>query len=220
MRQGLAIAVVILSAATLLPSSASADWLKPTDIIVRGRVTNAQGEGVAGIPVRVLATRRVVRFLTVESRPAEKEVFVGTTDANGFYELTMEKLRDYDFYFLRFYDSAGFDGVRYAVPSDVEITSRISKRRPVVEDLLLADSPEWDAVERLVALYGEGSTRGRIVRDLGVPDRTERRSGEDGIERETWWFETAGVAYIIEDGRVLERKLFQAEAESQTLARQ
>jgi len=220
MRKFMAIAIVIMSAAALLPSSASAGWLKPTDIVVRGRVTNALGEGVAGIPVRVLATRRVVRFLTVESRPAEKEVIVGTTDDNGFYELTMEKLRDYDFYFLRFYDTAGFDGVRYAIPADVEITSSISKRRPVVEDLMLTDSPEWDAVERLVALYGEGSTRGRIVRDLGVPDRTERSGNDTGIERETWWFETAGVAYIIEDGRVLERKLFQAEPESQAVASQ
>jgi len=220
MRQGLAVTVLILSVAALLPSSADAGWLKPTDITVRGRVINAQGDGVAGIPVRVLATRRVARFLTVESRPAEKEVVVGTTDANGFYELTMEKLRDYDFYFLRFYDTDGFDAVRYAVPPDVEITSRVNKRRPVVEDIALADSPEWDSVERLVELYGPDSTRGRIVRDLGVPDRTDRSGGENGTVRETWWFEAAGVAYIIEDGLVVERKLFQSEPESQALASQ
>ena len=71
MRKFLAVAIVILSTASLLPASASAGARKPTELVVRGRVTNALGEGVPGIPVRVLATRRVVRFLTVESRPAE-----------------------------------------------------------------------------------------------------------------------------------------------------
>ncbi len=170
--------------------------------------------------MRVLATRRVVRFLTVESRPSEIEVVAGSTDANGFYELTMSKMRDYDFYFLRFYSSTGFDGVRYTPPGDVEITARISKRRPVVEDRVLEDSPEWEAVQRLVELYGADSTRGRIVRELGVPDRTERRAGDGGEDRETWWFDTAGVAYILEDGRVIQRKTFQPEPKSQSIARQ
>ena len=220
MNRNLVAMVVLLSCSVLLPAPADAGWRKPSEITIRGRVTDSQGLGVAGVPVRVLATRRVVRFLTVESRPAETEIKSASTDSNGFYEFTMSKMRDYDFYFLRFYNATDFDGVRFTPPPDVEITSRISKRRPVVEDLALADSAQWDAVQRLVALYGEDTTRGRIVRDLGVPDRTQRRAGEDGVERETWWFDSAGVAYIIENGRVIQRKTFQAETGSQDIARQ
>jgi hypothetical protein len=57
---------------------------KPQSVVVRGRVTDSGGEGVAGVPVRVIATRRVAKFLTVESRPAQKELVATTTDANGF----------------------------------------------------------------------------------------------------------------------------------------
>ncbi|MCZ6649517.1 MAG: carboxypeptidase-like regulatory domain-containing protein [Acidobacteria bacterium] len=220
MRHGLAAIVLILSATSFLPSVVRGAWGKPTELTVRGRVTDTQGQGVPGVPVRVLATRRVVRFLTVESRPAEAEMNATTTGANGFYEMVVSKNREYDFYFLRFYDPVKFDGIRFARPADVEITARIAKRRPVVEDLVLQDSPEWEAVQRLVDLYGSDSTRGRIIRDLGVPDRTERRAGTDGIERETWWYEAVGVAYVIEDGQVVERKTFQSEPESQAIARQ
>lgn len=220
MRHGLAAIVLILSASSFLPSAAQGAWGKPTELTVRGRVTDSQGQGVSGVPVRVLATRRVVRFLTVESRPAEAEMNATVTDVNGFYEMVVSKNREYDFYFLRFYDPVKFDGIRYARPADVEITARIDKRRPVVEDLILQDSPEWAAVQRLVTLYGSDSTRGRIIRDLGVPDRTERRPGANSIERETWWYEAVGVVYVIEDGKVVERKTFQSEPESHAIARQ
>jgi hypothetical protein len=220
MRHGLAAIVLILSATSLLPSTARGAWGKPMEIAVRGRVTDTQGQGVAGVPVRVLATRRVARFLTVESRPSEAEMKATATDANGFYEMVVSKNREYDFYFLRFYNPVHFDGIRFTRPADVEVTARIAKRRPVVQDLILQDSPEWEAVQRLVKLYGSESTRGRIIRDLGVPDRTERRAGPDGMERETWWYEGVGVAYVIEDGQVVERKTFQSEPDSQAIARQ
>jgi hypothetical protein len=218
MRRPLAAALTVF-ALTLFAAPAAAAWGKPKEVTVRGRVTEASGEGVAGVPVRVLATRRVVKFLTIESQPAETQVAATTTGPDGFYELTVPKLRDYDFYFLRFYGPDSFDAVKFAVPADVEVTERIQKRRPVVEDVVLGYSVEWDAVQRLVGLYGADSARGQIVRQLGVPDRTERRAAEDGKERETWWYERAGVAYVIEEGRVVDRMTFQPE-ESPAIARQ
>jgi hypothetical protein len=193
---------------------------KPQSVVVRGRVSDPAGEGVAGVPVRVIATRRVAKFLTVESQPAQKEVVSTTTDASGFYELTVPKLRDYDFYFLRFHDPVQFDVVKFAVPEDLEITERIQKRRPTVEDKVLQYAAGWEAVQRLVELYGASSTRGQIVRQLGVPDRTDKTTTEEGVERETWWFERAGIAYVIEDGRVLEKTTFQPERESESIASQ
>ena len=102
-----------------------------------------------------------------------------------------------------------FDAVKFAVPEDLEITHTV-----------LQYSAGWDAVQRRGDLYGASSTRGQIVRQLGVPDRTDKITTGDGVERETWWFERAGIAYVIEDGRVLEKTTFQPERESESIARQ
>ena len=219
MRRILAVALSLSFLGILLAVPAEGAT-KPQSVVVRGRVTDPGGEGIAGVPVRVIATRRVAKFLTVESRPAQKELVSTTSDANGFYEFSVPKLRDYDFYFLRFHDPVQFDAVKFAVPEDLEITQRIQKRRPAVEDKVLQYSAGWDAVQRLVDLYGASSTRGQIVRQLGVPDRTDKITTGDGVERETWWFERAGIAYVIEDGRVLEKTTFQPERESESIARQ
>ncbi|MFQ5718379.1 MAG: hypothetical protein ACE5IK_02410 [Acidobacteriota bacterium] len=205
--------------ALTLSTTATAGWLKPKHLVVRGQVTDAPGHGVAGIPVRVIATRRVVKFLSIESHPAEKELVAAITGPSGFYELEVPKVRDYDFYFLRFYDGAHFDGVRYARPDDVEITAWIDKRRPVIQDVTLAPAAGWDAVQRLVKLYGAESPRGRIVRELGVPERTDHAPSADGVDRETWWYDRAGVAYVIENGQVVDRQRFRPRQETRPLAR-
>ena len=219
MRRIVAVALA-LSLLGILLAVPAGGATKPQSVVVRGRVTDPGGDGVAGVPVRVLATRRVAKFLTVESQPAQKEIASTTTDLDGFYELAVPKLRDYDFYFLRFHDPVRFDAVKFAVPEDLEITERIQKRRPAVEDTVLQYAAGWEAVQRLVELYGASTTRGQIVRQLGVPDRTDKITTGEGVERETWWFESAGVAYVIEDGRVLEKTTFQPEQESESVARQ
>lgn len=214
-----AVSTTVVLVALLLALPAAGGWGKPRQSVVRGQVTDERGGGVEGIPVRVIATRRVVKFLTIESRPAEKELVSTVTGANGFYELDVPKVRDYDFYFLRFYDSERFDSIRYATPADIEITGRINKRRPVIQDVRLPRAAGWDAVTRLVNLYGAQSTRGKIIRQLGVPDRTERAGAADGVDRETWWYDSVGVAYVIEAGEVVDKKSFQPAKESLPLAR-
>ncbi len=69
MRRALA-AALTLAATAALGGAPEAGLTKPKSVVVRGQVTDTDGNGVAGVPVRVLATRRVAKFLTVESRPA------------------------------------------------------------------------------------------------------------------------------------------------------
>jgi len=217
MRRAFSAVVALVALSLAVP--AAAGWGKARQLVVRGQVTDERGTGVEGTAVRVIATRRVVKFLTVESRPAEKELGSTISGPNGFYELSVPKVRDYDFYFLRFFDGEQFDSVRFATPPDIEITQQIKKRRPVIQDIHLPRAAGWDAVTRLVDLYGAESTRGKIVRQLGVPERTERDTAAGHPEREIWWYDRAGVAYVIEDGEVLERKLFQPPKESLPLVR-
>jgi hypothetical protein len=193
---------------------------KPKTMVVRGRVTDTEGRPVADVPVRILATRRVAEFLTIKSQPAETEVAATRTSADGFYEMSAAKLRDYDFYYLRFHAPTGFDAVRFSPPEDVEITDRLAKRRPVVQDCTLGPAPGWDATRRLIELFGPDSPRGRIVRALGVPDRVEDAPSGASAAREVWWYDAAGIAYVIENGEVLERRAVTPRVESQAIARQ
>jgi hypothetical protein len=203
-----------------LAAAPAAQAARPETVIVRGQVRNTTGEGVPGVPVRVIATRRVIKFLQVESKPVQAELAAGLTDATGFYEISVPRDRDFDDFFLRFYDRERFDAVKYAVPPDLDITRIVRKGRVGVLDQNLEFAPGWDAVSRLVDLYGEGSPRGEIVRRLGVPDRTERTASPEGGERETWWYDAVGVAYALEDGRVIERTVFEPQRESTPIARQ
>jgi hypothetical protein len=203
-----------------LGAATTAEAARPEKVIIRGQVRDTSGQGVSRVPVRVIATRRVVKFLKVESKPVQAELAATLTDATGFYEIQVPRDRDFDDFYLRFYDRQGFDAVKYAVPPDVDITRIIRKGRVEVLDQNLEFAPGWDAVSRLVGLYGEGSPRGEIVRQLGVPDRTERVAAPAGGERETWWYDAAGVAYVLEDGRVIERTEFEPHQESTPIARQ
>jgi len=212
--------VLLAGCSVFVPGAADAFPTKPKTMVVRGRVTDTEGRAVADVPVRILATRRVAEFLSIKSQPAETEVVATRTSADGFYEMNAPKLRDYDFYFLRFHARSGFDAVRFSLPEDVEITDRLSKRRPVVQDCALGPAAGWDATRRLIEMYGPDSPRGRIVRSLGVPDRVEDAPSGTAAAREIWWYDTAGVAYVLENGEVLERRVATPRGESQAIARQ
>ena len=200
--------VLIAASSLLLVSSAASIagfTTKPATVLVRGQITDSEGAPVAGHGVRLLATRRVAKFLTIESAPAEAELASARTDTNGFYEMRVPRDREYDFFFLRFYTVADFDSVRFDPPADREITKRFTSRRPVIEDCVLPAAPGWDAVRRLLELYGPDSPRGRVVRALGVPDRVDAVPGAPG--QEAWRYEAEGVTYIVEGDRVLDRRV-------------
>ena len=185
-------------------------------MLVRGQVTDSLGAPVADHGVRLLATRRVAKFLTIESEPAEAELASTRTDANGFYEMRVPRDREYDFFFLRFSTPTDFDRVRFDRPADREITKRFTSRRPVIQDCVLPAAPGWDAVQRLLELYGADSPRGRLIRALGVPDRVEPM---DGAGREAWQFAAAGVTYIVEGDRVVDRRALAEGGEVPAVAR-
>ena len=211
----------LLATAGLLlvsPATPSAAFtLKPATVLVRGQVTDSLGAPVADQGVRLLATRRVAKFLTIESQPAQAELASVRTDANGFYEMRVPRNPEYDFFFLRFFTPGSFDRVRFDPPADREITGRFSSRRPVIQDCVLPAAPGWDAVQRLLQLYGADSPRGRVIRSLGVPDRVEPVAGASG--REAWQFAAAGVVYFVEGDQVVDRRALAEGGEVPAVAR-
>jgi hypothetical protein len=72
--------------------------------------------------------------------------------------------------------------------------------------------PGWPDIEALIREYGAGTQRAQILRALGLPSRRVPQ----GPGRELWEYDAAGIAYLIEGGKVLEtRRDFEAgESES------
>ena len=179
---------------------------------IEGQVFDAEGNAVAGAPVRLLMTRRLITLTELSLRDEFAEGPSTRTDEAGFFRIDLRPDPDYDYYYLRFYDRTSFDAVRYALPADEDLTGKLRAGQSVIVQRRLLDAPNWPALVReLERVGGAQSPRGRILRSLGLPDDVVSRRG--GATE--WRYERAGVRYVIQDGEVVERaSLAPAEAVS------
>lgn len=181
---------------------------KETEIEVRGRVTDAAGAAVPGHSVRLLKARTIVNLGTFKKTDQNVEQLSSTTDAHGFFEFNFPIDKKFRYYYLRFYDPDDFDAIKYRLPADKDISSKARKGRAIQADVVLDLQPGWPEVEALVREYGAGTQRAQILRALGLPSRRVPQ----GPGRELWEYDAAGIAYLIEGGKVLEtRRDFGAE---------
>lgn len=197
---GIAVALVAV-ALMLLPGTGRAG--DPKEVTVRGQVTEASGGGVAGHTVRLLKSRTITEFGSFDKETQVVEETRVTTDEHGFYEMTFRVDSQFRHYHLRFYDPDGFDGVKYRLPRDKNISRRARKGRPSHADIELELQQDWPHVEALIEQYGSASHAGRVLRSLGLP--TRRESAGEG--RELWVYEQAGVTYVLEGSKILETRL-------------
>jgi len=175
---------------------------KEKEIEVRGRVTDATGAAVPGHSVRLLKARTIVHLGTFKKRDQNVEELSSTTDAHGFFEFDFPIDKKFRYYYLRFYDPDDFDAIKYRLPADKDISSKARKGRAVQADVVLDLQPGWPEVEALVREYGAGTQRAQILRALGLPSRRVPQ----GPGRELWEYDAAGIAYLIEGGKVLETR--------------
>jgi hypothetical protein len=124
------------------------------------------------------------------------------TDGEGRFELEFALDPSFHAYFVRFFEPALFDAVKYLVPSDLEITRQSEKGGVVEAHAVLRFHPDWPQVKALIGEYGAASPRGQILRSLGLPKHKE----DLGEGRELWVFEAAGVSYVIEGEKVVETR--------------
>ena len=191
---------LFLAAASIAPVAWAARL--ETVVTVRGAVTDATGAAVPGHSVRLIKTRTVYKFKTPRSQDQGVEEKRVRTDAEGNFELEFTLDPAFHAYFVRFYDPAQFDGVKYRLPEDLEITRQASSGGTVVAHAVLQLQPDWPQVKALIAEYGPASNRGQILRALGLPKLKETL----GEGRELWIFEAAGVSYVIDGDRVVETR--------------
>jgi hypothetical protein len=173
-----------------------------TAIEVRGAVTDEAGVPVPGQTIRLLKSRSILNLAGLNTRDQNVEETRATTDGHGLFEFTFPVDSQFRYYYLRFYDPATFDAVKYRLPEDSDISRRVRSGRPVQATIVLRQSPEWPRVKALIDEYGPGSHPGQILRSLGLPSRRDPQDAG----RELWVYERAGVSYLIEGTKVLETR--------------
>jgi hypothetical protein len=83
----------------------------------------------------------------------------------------------------------------------VDITRRLKDPPHLVINQVLQTHPDWPEVARLRQEYGPGSHRGRILRQMGLPERREAtQSGGDLVEQ--WHYFSRGITYVLRNGEL------------------
>ena len=178
----------------------------PQEVVIKGRVTDQSGAPMAGQPVRLIKTKTTLKLLKFETGSQQAEQARTETDADGRYEFRLAPDPKFDYFYLRFYDPKSFDPVRYSLPADQNITKTFKSKPEVFADARIADHPDWKTVKDLVARFGEGSNRGRILRQLGLPEKRETIT--EASERENWWYYAKGICYQLQADQVVKIRHF------------
>lgn len=160
--------------------------------VITGRITDQQGRPVPGTPVLVVG-RTLDLDINFDYKELDRRQLRVLTDHEGRYraELIPKELGNH--FYLFFYAEAGFDGVRFQKPEGIDITSRLREAKELKFDQALLDHPKWKEVQQKITLYGADSMRGKVLRELGLPERIDR--GVSDPPTETWWYYGKGISY-------------------------
>ncbi|WP_337290534.1 carboxypeptidase-like regulatory domain-containing protein [Candidatus Methylomirabilis sp.] len=160
--------------------------------VVSGRITDQQGRPVPGTPVLVVGRRLDLTTKFDYTELDRRELRVLTAD-DGRYraEFIPDELGNN--LYLFFYAEKGFDGVRFQRPDGIDITKRLKESRELRLDQVLLDHPQWKEVQRQIAQFGADSAKGKILRQLGLPERIDRGTSDQFAE--TWWYYKKGISY-------------------------
>jgi len=160
--------------------------------IITGRITDQQDRPVPKTPVLVVG-RKLDLDIKFEYKQLDRRQLKVLTDHDGQYRAEFIPSELGNNVYLFFYAEEGFDGVRFQKPDGIDITSRLKEARELRIDQALLDNPKWKEVQQKIAQYGVSSMRGKVLRQLGLPERVDRGVGNPPTE--TWWYYTKGISY-------------------------
>jgi hypothetical protein len=169
--------------------------------VITGRVTDADGAPVVGTPVLLVGRDLGFDVFRLGYEEMDRREVRVLTDERGEYRIEAVAGELGNNLHLFFYDREAFDAVRYARPEPVDITKRIKETRELVINQTLRTHPDWPEVARLRVEYGPDSHRGRLLRQMGLPERREAtRSGGDLVEQ--WHYFSRGITYVLQNGEL------------------
>ena len=193
---GLALAAMLASAP--VGHAASPD----PAVVVKGSLTEPNGTPAAFQTVRLIKTRKIRSVSDPKARAQEVEEARTRTDAAGGFRFEIPADPSFPFWFVRFFDPNEFDGVKYQIPPDHDVSRAVHDGYGIEVSGILKPHPDWPKVKALVDQYGAGSHRGQILRSLGLPTRQEPR--DEG--KELWVYAASGVSYLLDGDTVLETR--------------
>jgi len=160
--------------------------------VITGRITDQQGRPVAATPVLVVG-RRLDLDMKFDYKELDRRQLKVFTDGEGRYRAEFIPKELGNNFYLFFYAEEGFDAVRFQKPDTIDITDRLKEGKELRFDQVLLDHPKWKEVQQQIALYGADSMRGKVLRQLGLPERIDRGVGDQPAE--TWWYYAKGISY-------------------------
>jgi hypothetical protein len=160
--------------------------------VITGRITDQQGRPVPGTPVLVVG-RRLDLDMKFDYKELDRRQLRVLTDHEGRYRAELIPKELGNNFYLFFYAEEGFDGVRFQKPEGIDITGRLREAKELKFDQALLDHPKWKEVQQKITLYGADSMRGKVLRQLGLPERIDR--GISDPPTETWWYYGKGISY-------------------------
>jgi len=180
----------LLFAALLLAGCATVEIAEQR--VITGRITDQQGRPVPGTPVLVVG-RRLDLDMKFDYKELDRRQLKVFSDHEGRYRAELIPKELGNNFYLFFYAEDGFDGVRFQKPDSIDVTDRLKEGKELRFDQVLLDHPKWKEVQQQIALYGADSTRGKVLRQLGLPERIDRGVGDQPAE--TWWYYAKGISY-------------------------
>ena len=160
--------------------------------VITGRITDQQGRPVPGTPMLVVG--RKLEFTTkFDYTELDRQKLKVLTADDGRYRAEFIPSELGNNLYLFFYAEEGFDGVRFQKPEGIDITKRLKEGRDLRLDQVLLDHPQWNEVQRKIAQHGSDSMKGKVLRQLGLPERIDRVVGDQATE--TWWYYASGISY-------------------------
>jgi YD repeat-containing protein len=162
--------------------------------VITGQVTDESGKPVAANPVLLVARRLGLSAMRMEYDELGRREARTVTDTEGRYRFEFVPVAIGNNFYLFFYDTTGFDSVKYRRPEPLDITDRLQRNQTLVVNHVLQFNPSWAEVTRQIAYFGAESDRGRILRRHGLPDKREMPPAA-GTGPEGWWYYADGVTY-------------------------
>lgn len=160
--------------------------------VITGRITDQQGRPVPGTPVLVVG-RKLDLNMKFDYKELDRRQLKVLTDHEGRYKIEFSPRSLGNNFYLFFYAEEGFDGVRFLKPESIDVTGRLNEKWELTFDQVLLDHPKWKEVQQKIATYGADSMRGKVLRQVGLPERIERGVGDPPAE--TWWYYSKGISY-------------------------
>lgn len=208
-RIGRATLAMLAALALALPwapdAGAEARYRKGDTVTISGRVTNPSGKPLAGVTVLLELSRTSFKLREMRRTKTNTLRIPAITDADGRYRHDWR----WDGFYNTFELAAAMPvrtegGDDFEVLKRVEITQPVGQGSPVETPIVVENTVYLDWLRRF--LDGRASSEEkRVFREMGKPDRIDRREGDSWA----WWYFEAGKVYRFAGGALEEVETFE-----------